>query len=548
MTMTKRILVLSIVGSTVIGAWQASLAVETSPNAIAAEKPANVDEVSIALANGSPPANGQAVLFAIDDRSFTRTRGVMLQMETPVKHSQNPVLKRGEEDAVDFLAISSPAVVFDGGKWRMWYASNANADYKSGRIAYAESEDGIFWHKPNLGLVEFGGGKENNLVDAAPGLCWTVSVLHDPSAPAERRFVMAGEDIRHWGASGGWSLAKRSSITRVDTSSDGLRWKSLNDGPGFIEQQHEAHTIYKFGGYYHLGGHQISPLLKLPLQRHALGGYLGPRTFVVWRSPVLDRWPVEHTKAFFKPMRSSSPYRTGWDREEVHLGASVTTFDNVCVGVYGQWHHPINAGSPKYEAKSVSCDLGLVISNDGLRFREPAPGFTFLKRDQELRWDRLFGDNEGKDNLLLDHGSIVNGSKQTFIYYSATSPGGNVSGVHSNIGLATLPRDRFGCLREIPGTPGEGQVVSCPITVQGSVMMVVNADVAEGTTLSIELLDKDGFAVLSGFEAQTLASGLDVPVQWTNARGVPRDVPFRIRVRLSDGARLYAVYLRPMRA
>ena len=36
------------------------------------------------------------------------------------------------------------------------------------------------------------------------------------------------------------------------------------------------------------------------------------------------------------PMQSSSSHRKGWDREEVHLGASVTIFGNVCLGVYGQ--------------------------------------------------------------------------------------------------------------------------------------------------------------------------------------------------------------------
>ena len=77
------------------------------------------------------------------------------------------------------------------------------------------------------------------------------------------------------------------------------------------------------------------------MQEHALGGYLGPRTFVVWRSPRLDRWPVEYTRAFYKPMRSSSPERAEWDREEVHLGAAVTPMGGVCLGIYGQWHHPI---------------------------------------------------------------------------------------------------------------------------------------------------------------------------------------------------------------
>ena len=79
----------------------------------------------------------------------------------------------------------------------------------------------------------------------------------------------------------------------------------------------------------------------------------------------------------------------------------VTTYPNVCLGVYGQWHHPIGEGDPQYRGEDVSVDLGLIISNDGLHFRDPAPGFTFLRRDQELTWDRDFKNNKDQENLLL---------------------------------------------------------------------------------------------------------------------------------------------------
>jgi len=54
----------------------------------------------------------------------------------------------------------------DGERFRAWYrvdAAGLTADRKS-MTAYAESEDGIHWHKPKLGLIEFEGSKKNNLV------------------------------------------------------------------------------------------------------------------------------------------------------------------------------------------------------------------------------------------------------------------------------------------------------------------------------------------------------------------------------------------------
>src|SRR5690606_33789897 len=54
----------------------------------------------------------------------------------------------------------------DDDRFRVYYRG---AHYDSGKIShevtcYAESKDGIHWVKPNLGLVEFKGSKENNII------------------------------------------------------------------------------------------------------------------------------------------------------------------------------------------------------------------------------------------------------------------------------------------------------------------------------------------------------------------------------------------------
>lgn len=520
------------------------------------------DEPAKSTATGDVPPE---VLFALDDHSFPLIRGVQLQMQRPEKHAGNPIIARGDEAAPDSKRAQHPAVVRVGDRWQMWYsAHDGSREY---RVAYAESDDGLHWRKPKLRLVEYKGSRENNLVDAQPGLN-TVSVLRDPDAPPQQRYVMAGEDMRWWGKLGGaaWSLAGPS-ITRIDVSPDGLHWTPVLDRPGLIMPQNETTTIYRFGGHYHVGGHQISPLLRLPMQEHQLGGYLGPRTFVVWRSSRLDRWPLEYTRAFFKPMKSSSPFRVGWDREEVHLGAAVTPVGGVCLGLYGQWHHPISREATEAEIAAnrgveggyqpgrdveyfgprVSVDLGLVISNDGLHFREPAPGFTLIARDQELAWDRDFRNNTDQDNILLIQGSIVNTPKTTFIYYSAKTPGGNTAGVMSNIGVATLPRDRYGCLQMIPRSPVGGYVATRVLKLESNRHLFANADVPPGAALRFSLLDDDGLDTLPGYGfddmAEAIESGLDAPVRWKDHATLPVNVPFRIRAHLQGEARVYALTL-----
>jgi hypothetical protein len=513
------------------------------------------------------PEGSTQVLFAFDDESFPLIRGVELKMQRPEKRAGNPIIARGGEDAPDAIRAQTPAVLRVDDRWQMWYSAHDGTGVGGLRVAYAESDDGIHWRKPNLGLVEYKGSRDNNLVDAQPGLN-TVSVFFDPDAPPERRYVMAGEDMRWWGKQGGtgWSLAGPS-ITRIDVSPDGLHWTAVLDRPGLIMPQNETGTIYRFGGLYHVGGQQIAPLLRLPMQEHPLGLYLGPRTFVVWRSPRLDRWPLEYTRAFFKPMQSSSPYRVGWDREEVHLGAAVTPVGGICIGVYGQWHHPVSrkaqeaeiaanrgvtggyqpGGDVEYFGPRVSVDLGLIVSNDGLHFREPAPGFTLIARDQELAWDRDFRENTDQDNLLLIQGSIVNTSETTFIYYSASTPGGNTAGVRSNIGVATLPRNRFSYLQMIPGSPVGGYVATRVLTLATDRQLFANADLPPGASLRFSLLDADGLDTLPGYGfddmAEAIESGLDGPVRWKGHATLPRNVPFRIRAHLQGKARVYALRL-----
>ena len=488
------------------------------------------------------------VLFAFDDYSIEGTRGVKVDMANPDKYEANPVVARGCQGDPDELECCYHSVVYDEGTWRMWYCAQSSWSVHGRMIAYAESDDGINWRKPKLGLVEHAGSDQNNLVRTIRGLA-DVAVLCDPEAPPEHRYIMAGSDMswyKSWSPDG-------PAIARIDVSPDGYNWSPIKDEPGIISQVTETGAIYKFRGQYHIGGQQSWPIMRLPLQED-MPVLLAPRTFVIWRSPRLDRWPLERTKAFFKPMRSSSPYRRGWDGEQVHMGASVKTYRNVCVGICGQWHHPPiydEEGGLVYDGSLVSIDLGLVLSNDGLRYREPAPGFTFIKRDQELTWDRDLKNNRYEANILLLQGSIVNTEKLTHIYYAASAPRGNAGlqkGARggTNIGLATLRRDRFGCL-SLLDEHHPGQLVTRPLSYNDQTKLYVNADVPAGSSLQVCLLDEHGLDALPGYGQEdggrVTESGLNVEVIWKDKPFLPTGQPFKVRCTITGQTRVFVLYL-----
>ncbi len=83
------------------------------------------------------------------------------------------------------------SVLRDGGRLRMWYSAiPEDWDYQRdmSSVAYAESDDGIHWTKPALGIVEHG-SKPNHLTNLGLG---SATVFIDPDAPASHRYRAAG--------------------------------------------------------------------------------------------------------------------------------------------------------------------------------------------------------------------------------------------------------------------------------------------------------------------------------------------------------------------
>src|SRR5439155_19820012 len=115
-------------------------------------------------------------------------------------------------------------------KFKMWYIAADRAGIegmktgKSGgwRVAYAESSDGVSWIKPNLGLVEYQGNRDNNLVAVDPPdlYGYTLALLYEPEElDASRRFKMML--LVQWDPGNG----RRLSTSVPLWSSDGLRWR-----------------------------------------------------------------------------------------------------------------------------------------------------------------------------------------------------------------------------------------------------------------------------------------------------------------------------------
>ncbi len=124
----------------------------------------------------------------------------------------------------------------DGDLIRMYYIAAQLTNEDGSRFAgqpnfvcYAESRDGKSWVKPTLGLVEFQGSKQNNIILSAGGLD-NFSAFKDTN-PACR----AGEGYKGVSSGPGGLFALK--------SADGVHWSRLKEAPIISKGTFDSHNI-----------------------------------------------------------------------------------------------------------------------------------------------------------------------------------------------------------------------------------------------------------------------------------------------------------------
>ncbi len=173
-------------------------------------------------AKAEPPASspidiGTRVEMLVDDWLIdpSQRRDVSLQLQTPQRREVVlTTTKPWEGHHSAYYTIFQ-----DGSKFRLYYRGSAATRDSSDQqfTCYAESTDGIHFTRPNLGLYEFDGSKENNIIFSGTDSHNFAPFLDtNPDAkPAERYKALAG-------------IANK---LYAFGSADGLHWKRIQDQP-----------------------------------------------------------------------------------------------------------------------------------------------------------------------------------------------------------------------------------------------------------------------------------------------------------------------------
>ena len=182
----------------------------------------------------------------------------------------------------------------------------------------------------------------------------------------------------------------------------------------------------------------------------------------------------------------------------------------------------------------VTADLGLILSDDAIHYREPIADHPIITHGSETEWDRY---------AVLQGHAFVNHGDDTLIWYSHWDTTGQLSDME--IGLATLRRDGFGDLSPMIAEEAAHCITATqPANAEGWHIKVNAHGLSEKCPLTLEVLDEHAHQI-PGLTATITQNGTQTAVRFPRAAKTPKNTRIALKVRFTPGstARLFALYL-----
>lgn len=452
--------------------------------------------------------------FLIEKTNMTRV------FHQPAKYPINPVLfaQSPEERSSEY---PHAALAKCGGAWyderdslfKMWYMTGY-----VGHMAYAFSEDGLHWQRPELDIVP-----KTNLclpkeLHPDSGTVWLDRDSQDPSA----RFKMLLREPNNLaqqrvGSKGG------NAPGLLLTSADGIHWEEKQE-TGLIG---DRSTMF-FNPFRNKWVQSIRSSCSRGRSRHywehedfLKSGCFKPDDPIPWA--VTDQFD-----------------KAGYSLPQLY-NLDAVPYESLMLGLFQILKGPPNEicerrGEPKLT------ELVLAFSRDGFYWDRPERGSFIGARRVPGSWE--YGYIEPTGGLCLIVGD------ELWFYYSAyggqperVSKKGLKNGMygHGAVGLAKLRRDGFASLEP---RHARGMVLTRPIKFSGN-RLYVNANTA-GAPLRASILDLDGNLV-TGLTDQDcvpyVGNSVCAQIHWKNTRALEavQNKPVRLQLTLDRGE-LYAFW------
>jgi len=367
-----------------------------------------------------------------------KKEAVLTRFHQPVKCERNPLIGDG----------GYVSVVHDreAGLFRMWYQAfrwirKEKPIELAYAIAYAESKDGVEWDLPGLGLHEWMGGKDNNIVMRGKGR-WASSPFITQVAAEDRRgyrFVMLYKDapgIRLVGSKDGihWDEEGDTLVTRLHSDTQ----NALLCDPARQEYVMYCRAKHLYGDH----GAQLDSGAPRRVARMS-----GPGPWTEWRGEpqnilIPDELDCERGFGYFYGMPTVRRH-----------------------GIYWGFLWPFKMNTVIYTE--------LVTSRDGVRFDRLPERPRLLELGPEGSWDC---------GMILASPPWVEVGDEWWLYYGGHNGPHESRERRAGIGLARIRKEGFISMR---GPRGGGVLVTRELVWPGG-QLLVNA-AAEGGELKVRV-------------------------------------------------------------
>ncbi len=429
--------------------------------------------------------------FVCDER-VVEDRWQVVRFVMPLrKHAQNPLIVKEHawEGSGPHMGGS---VLYDSQDtlYKMWYSvfNRYNYDSKlpfSYNVCYAESDDGIAWRKPALGVFDSDRDPANNCIHLGTDKTQNIDVMLNPLPD-----VYPGRFLAIHNQKGG---------VFVSHSDDGKRFTFLQDAPA-IQYHSDTHNNVVYD--------EVRDRWLLYCRPRAYAGD-HRRRVALQAAPSLRAW--EHERTILVPREDETPE---------FYGMTVFRAGDLFFGVLQCFDRETGFMVPE-----------LRWSGDGVHWDCVGTHPLFLERGPEGAWDHGM--------VMLAESPVCVGDEWRF-YYGGFAESHDSDTNPCAIGLATAARDRLVGVR--PNAAVSGYVLTRPFRRGAEAELTINVIIEDDGALRAELRD-DGNRPIEGFAMDdcvpVTTSGFEQRLVWGD-RSL-RDAPLQdLRIRFElDRAQLF---------
>jgi hypothetical protein len=431
----------------------------------------------------------------------------------------------------------------DGDKYRMYYKSwqlsvtpeNVKTDDHPLFCCYAESSDGIHWTRPNLGLYEFRGSKDNNIVFIS-GLMDGVNA--DGGHPAV--FKDENPDVSPDGLYKAILAGNEPRGLFAFKSPDGLHWTPVSKAPvitdGAFDSQNLAFWDSLNGEYRAYWRYFTKGTDSLPYQGIRAIRTARSKDFVKWTDQADLQYTDSPEEQLYtnqiKPYYRAPHILIGFPTRYIDRGWS-ESMKELPEPLHREWRART---SQRYG--TALTEALFMVSRDGIIFKRWNEAFLRPGIEREGTW------NYGQQYIawsVVETKSALEGAPNELSLYATESYWTNTS---SALRRYTIRMDGF---VSVSAPMSGGELITKLLTFKGK-NLILNFSSSAAGSIQVEIQDENGNPV-PGFSLENciplFGDTIERSVKWENGNDLSSLEGKAVRLRFSmKDADLYSLRFR----